>query len=201
MTKFRINTCTFREITEYTVHSYLMMPNCSFIFMYAAVFCKESWIKSSDPLIKWRVQLSCGNFATLSTFLLGPAFIMFSFHHLQATWNKGSWSKTPKSCARTTLIPNMSYSMCSAYCLQVILCQKHSFLHQLTQHMTTAVTQWLQKCWIVFNPTYFLVFGLTFQYSRVINRAVKFSSVLAWIICHSKFIVKAAIAHERSKAQ
>ena len=136
MTKFRINPCTFREITEYTVHTYLMMPNCSFIFMYAAVFCKESWIKSSDPLIKWRVQLSCGNFATLSTFLLGPAFIMFSFHHLQATWNKGSWSKTPKSYARTTLIPNMSYSMCSAYCLQVILCQKHSFLCQLTQHMT-----------------------------------------------------------------
>ena len=79
---------------------------------------------------------NCGNFATLSTFLLGPAFIMFSFHHLQATWNKGSWSKTPKSCARTTSIPNMSYSMCSAYCLQVIVCQKHSFLHQSTQNTT-----------------------------------------------------------------
>jgi hypothetical protein len=41
---------------------------------------------------------------------------------------------------------------------------------------------------IGFSIKHFLIFGLTFQYGKVINREVKFPGVLDWIICHSKFI-------------
>ena len=39
------------------------------------------------------------------------------------------------------------------------------------------VIQWLQKCWIE-----------VIQYGRVINRTIKCSAVLDWIICHRRFI-------------
>ena len=46
---------------------------------------------------------------------------------------------------------------------------------------------------IGFSIKHFLIFGLTFQYGKVINREVKFSGVLDWINCPSKFIAKYAM--------
>merc|ERR1719203_802846 len=75
----------------------------------------------------WWVEPSSGKWENTSplvgTSLTIPLILSilstFLSECMRATWNKGSWSKTPKSHARTTLIPNMSYSMCSAYCLQI----------------------------------------------------------------------------------